>query len=340
MKKIFKFAIILLIAVIIISVWWYNFKLSARSSNNQAVSFIVESGSSKSNIADQLFKEKIINSSLAFKIHFYFNSDKSIQAGEYIFEKNSKIKDVITQLENGVVSDKEFSVLIREGLNAKEINEYLKTKGYLKDDSFLTLAQMPVKNLPKDLTNFSFIGLIPQNNDLEGYLFPDTYRLYKDFTASDLIKKMLANFDNKVDSKMRDSISSSGKSLNDIVIMASILEKEVRSEQDMKIASGIFWDRIKIGQALQSCATLGYVLGVNKAQYTYEDTQIKSTYNTYKNPGLTPGPISNPGLKSIGAAILPIKTDYNYFLSRPDTGETVFSKTLDEHNAAKAKYLK
>ena len=122
--------------------------------------------------------------------------------------------------------------------------------------------------------------------------------------------------------------------------MASILEKEVRSEQDMKIVSGIFWDRIKIGQALQSCATLAFVLGVNKVQYTYTDTQIISPYNTYKHKGLPPGPISNPGLKALNAAVEPIKTEYNYFLSRPDTGETVFAKTLDQHNANKAKYLK
>jgi len=339
MKKTFKIIIALLIIIVGIIIW-YNLKLTSRSSNNQAVSFVVNPGEGIAVVADSLGKEKIISSPLVFKLYFYFNKGLPIQAGEYIFEKGSSMKTVISQLESGVTAEKEFSVLIREGLNVREINEYLKTKGYLKDDSFLTLATTPIKNLPKDLTNYSFIGLLPPTATLEGYLFPDTYRLYKDFTASDLIKKMLANFDKKITPELRYAIVNSEKTLPEIITMASILEKEVRTEVDMKIVSGIFWDRIKIGQALQSCATLGYVLGVNKAQYSYEDTQIKSPYNTYKNPGLTPGPISNPGLKSIGAAINPTKTDYNYFLSRPDTGETVFSKTLEEHNAAKAKYLK
>jgi UPF0755 protein len=122
--------------------------------------------------------------------------------------------------------------------------------------------------------------------------------------------------------------------------MASIIEKEVRSTSDMKIVSGIFWNRIKNGQALQSCATLAYVLGVNKAQYSLEDTKVDSLYNTYKYRGLPPGPIANPGLDAITAAIYPESTNYNYFLSDPATGKTIYSKTLDEHNANKYKYLK
>jgi len=341
MKKIFKIIVTLLIIFLGVVVW-YNLKLTSQTDNNQSVSFMVKPGEGIRTTADRLGQANIITSPLAFKIHFYFNKNSPIQAGEYIFEKNSIMKNIIEQLEGGVVAEKELSVLIREGLSAKEINDYLKTKGYLKDDSFLTLARTEVKNLPKDLTNYSFIGLVPQTATLEGYLFPDTYRLYKDFTALDLIKKMLANFDNKLANtkELQEATLGSDTPFHNLIIMASLLEKEVRSEEDMKIVSGIFWDRLKINQALQSCATLSYILGVNKTQYSYEDTQIDSLYNTYKHPGLPPGPISNPGLKSIKAAINPIKTDYNYFLSRPDTGETVFSKTLDEHNAAKAKYLK
>lgn len=340
--KILKTIAVIIIIAILVAVSWYNFRLNNGPVNAMTSSFKVESGLGKSAIADQLVKKNIIDSVLAFKIYFYLHSSKNILAGDYVFEKNSKLKDVIFQLENGTVTDKESSVLIREGLNAKEINDYLKSKNYLKDDSFLILAQTKIKDLPKDLTNYSFIGLLPASATLEGYLFPDTYRMYKDFTAKDLIKKMLANFDYKLNNtpELKAAVISSIRPFNEIIIMASILEKEVRTETDMKIVSGLFWDRIKIGQALQSCATLGYILGVNKAQYSYEDTLIESPYNTYRNPGLTPGPISNPGLKSINAAINPTKTDYNYFLSRPDTGETVFSVTLEEHNAAKAKYLK
>jgi UPF0755 protein len=122
--------------------------------------------------------------------------------------------------------------------------------------------------------------------------------------------------------------------------MASIIQKEVTSEADMKTVSGIFWNRIKSGQGLESCATLAYILGVNKPIYSLEDTQIDSPFNTYRNQGLPPAPISNPGAQAIIAAVYPDETDYVFFLSRPDTGETVFSRTYEEHLANKDKYLR
>ena len=139
---------------------------------------------------------------------------------------------------------------------------------------------------------------------------------------------------------MRAEIAWQKKTIYEIVTMASIIEKEVRSRADMKIVSGIFWDRIKNGQGLESCATLAYILGVNKPQYTLEDTKIDSPYNTYKYRGLPPGPIANPGLNAIQAAIYPEFTANNYFLSDPATGQTIYSQTLEEHNLNKYKYLK
>ena len=149
---------------------------------------------------------------------------------------------------------------------------------------------------------------------------------------------MLNDFGLKIDAGMRESIQKQGKTLREAIIMASVIEMEVKSEEDRKIVSGIFWNRIEKGMPLQSCATLAFVLGENKKQYTYEDTQIKSPYNTYLNAGLPPGPIGNPGLASIEAAANPKDTDYFYFLSDPKTGKTVFSKTAEEHNANKDRY--
>lgn len=309
--------IVILIAIVIVAVVWYQSALASRSDNNETLSFRAETGQGTSLIAKRLEKEKLIASSLAFKIYFYLHKDLTIKAGDYLIEPKTKTKDLIVKLSEGEVAENEVSVLIREGLTVKEINEYLKKEGFMKDDSFLRAAAA-----------------------YEGYLFPDTYRMYKDFTAEDLISKMRANFEKKLTPELREAMNNSGHKPEDIIIMASILEKEVRTEEEMKIASGLFWDRLKVGQALQSCATLAFILGVNKPQYSYEDTQIVSPYNTYQHPGLPPGPVSNPGLKAIKAAIYPTKTDYNYFLARPDTGETIFSVTLEEHNAAKAKYLK
>ena len=138
---------------------------------------------------------------------------------------------------------------------------------------------------------------------------------------------------------MRKDIKAQDRTIYEIITMASIVEKEVRILEDMKTVAGIFWDRIKYGQALESCASLAYILGESKVQYSVADTKIDSPYNTYKNPGLPPGPISNPGLNAVRAAIYPEYTSYNYFLSDPQTGDTIFSKTFEEHKQNKQKYL-
>ena len=120
--------------------------------------------------------------------------------------------------------------------------------------------------------------------------------------------------------------------------MASIVEREVPTEEDAKMVAGVFRNRLQVGMALESCATLAYFQGVDKRQFSFEDTRVESPYNTYINPGLPPGPISNPGLTSIKATVSPTNSDYIFFLSDFKTGETVYSKTLAEHNLNKDKH--
>jgi len=194
---------------------------------------------------------------------------------------------------------------------------------------------------PKDYSDkLSLLKDKPKYYSLEGYLFPDTYIIYNDASLEDIVLKMLHNFDSKLTSKMREDIKKQEKTIYEIITMASVIEKEVRDPEEMKIVSGIFWKRIDVWQPLQSCASLAYILGINKPVYSIEDTKIESPYNTYQNYGLPPGPICNPGLAAIEAAIYPKETEYNYFLSKKENGETVFSRTIEEHNLNKAKYLK
>lgn len=233
-----------------------------------------------------------------------------------------------------IIARPEKVITIIEGWNLKQIDGYLKKEGVATDKA---ISDFRVGDYKAD---YDFLADAPAKADLEGYLFPDTYRIFASTTADEIVVKMLNNFAAKVSPEMMTEISRQKKTLHQVVTMASVVEKEVTSKNDMKIVAGIFWDRIKNGQALQSCATLAYVLGENKPQYTYEDTQIKSSYNTYINQGLPPGPIANPGLNAISGSIYPTYTNYNYFLSRPDTGETVFSATYEEHTANKQKYLK
>ena len=156
---------------------------------------------------------------------------------------------------------------------------------------------------------------------------------------------MLANFGARFGSDFQDETKRQGKSVFEIVTMASILEREIGTvnqsedsiENDRKMVSDIFWRRIAENHALESCATVQYVLGTSKTQLSYEETRVNSPYNTYINKGLPPGPIANPGLVSLRAALFPVKNDFYYFLNNPKTGETFFAKTFEEHQANKAK---
>jgi UPF0755 protein len=231
----------------------------------------------------------------------------------------------------------ELTIKIIEGWNLKQISNYLESFGGTLALSSLEIEDLRVSDFKEE---YSFLSEAPDKSSLEGYLFPDTYRIYASSSALEIAYKMLDNLDNKLTLQMRQDIISQKKDLHEIITMASIIEKEVTASTDMSIVSGIFWNRIRAGQALQSCATLAYILGENKPQYSYEETRTPSNYNTYLHQDLPPGPISNPGIMAITAAIYPKETNYNYFLSDPKTGDTIYAKTYDEHLQNKNKYLK
>ena len=222
------------------------------------------------------------------------------------------------------------SIVILEGWDIKDISAYMQSKGICSQDEFIALTQQDYSN------DFDFLQDKPKDAGLEGYLFPDTYQITKGESCSDIITAMLSNFDQKLTPAMRTEIKAQKKSVFDIVTMASMIEKEVRTESDKKIVSGILWKRISIGMALQLDSTINYITDGNSPSVSIKSTKINSPYNTYMYPGLPKGPISNPGIGSITAAIYPTKTNYLYWLS---DGTTHFSATLEEHNAAKALYL-
>ena len=283
---------------------------------------------------------QVLENAQLVKSKYYFDyyvwktgSRAKIKAGKYEIKGTMTVPEIVQVLSLGEIVPNQTKVTFPEGTSAQGMADILKQKGF-DGDAFLADA----KSGSEIAANYSFLKDAPQKANLEGFLFPDTYIFFKDAKPEEIANRMLENFDEKLTSKMRDDIQSQGRNVFDVVTMASILEKEVRTPDDMKIASGIFWDRIGVGMPLQSCATIAYVLGTEKKQYSIADTQTPSPYNTYINKGLPPGPIDNPGMNSILAAIYPTKTDYAYFLTDPATGKTIFSKTLAEHAANKAKY--
>jgi len=241
------------------------------------------------------------------------------------------------------------TITIIEGWNSEQIaaklaendlgftaKQFLQIAGEPRQDYRL----LPTSKWPQDFSDrYDFLKDKPKYFGLEGYLFPDTYRFSPSSTPEKAIMRFLDNFDRQLTPTMRQDIERQGKTIYEIITMASILEKEVRNETDMKLVADIFWRRLKNGQRLESFATLAYDLGKNKPQYSYEETRLASPYNTYINDGLPPGPICNPSLKAIRAAIYPTPNDYNFFLTRLDNGQTIFSHTFEEHELNKAKYL-
>lgn len=298
-------------------------------SSHEIINFQVEKGWGDDEIADNLQKLGVIRSSYFFKFYAILSLKHStLQAGEYNLSQKMSIHDIANKMARGdIIRDK---VVILEGWDTKDIGKYLESKGICKQDYFISLTK-------KDYSGeFSFLEDKPKGVGIEGYLFPDTYEIGKGESCEDILISMLVNFEKKLTPDLRTEIANQKKSIFDIITMASMIEKEVRVIDDKKIVSGILWKRLAIGMPLQLDATINYVTGKSDPAVLTKDTKIDSPYNTYKYKGLPRGPISNPGIDSITAAIYPKTTSYLYYLS---DGKTYFSETLEQHNAAKAKYL-
>jgi UPF0755 protein len=174
---------------------------------------------------------------------------------------------------------------------------------------------------------------------LEGYLFPDTYSLFPDATAASVTKKLLDNFGRHMTSEVMTAVSASQREFRDVIIMASILEREVQTPADRRLVADLFWRRLAKGMRLQADSTVNYVTGGRDPSISGSDLALESPYNSYRYEGLPPGPIGNPGLDAIMAAVQSTPNDYWYFLTDADSA-VHYAKTYDEHLANKAKYLR
>lgn len=328
-----RIVIILAITAVFISGFFYfrhQVYFSHGGSDKTSV-FTIEKGESNKIIGEGLEDHGLISGKYYF--YFYMWSREltgKILPDDYELSGRMTIPEIAYMITNE--QNKTKKVTFPEGWSAKQMADRLNANGLLGDD-FLKIV-----NNPGELKNeYNFLS-DPKIKTLEGYLFPDTYFFNKDVDAEGIVRKMLGIFNTKITSQMLADAEKNKKSLNEIIIMASIIENEVKNDDDRAITSGIYWNRIKIGQPLQSDITLAYILGEKKKQYSFADTRTASPYNTYLNKGLPPGPICNPGLSAIQAAIYSKDSDYNYYLSDPETGKTIFAKTFAEHVANKAKY--
>jgi UPF0755 protein len=344
-KKIFLLALFLIIIISIVFLLFAYIKIHKPSSSESApVTFSVPKGASTKDVGISLQEKDLVSSTYLFVVYALFEgANGKIQAGDYLLDRNMSMADILNSLTSGKVTRNEKRITIVEGATNKQIENILKEKGLVTSNSFQSA-------LSEDY-DFDYNDL-GQTFSFEGFLFPDTYTFDANYTAEDIVSRMLKNFESKITDQMLADMQKKNLSMKEVIILASIIEREVGRSSSVKITdqvkatmqkereyvASVFYNRLEIGMALQSDATVNYITGKNDRRANLEDIKVNSPYNTYVVKGLPPGPISNPGLDSIRAAIYAPDTDYLYFLSDPN-GVAYFGRTLEEHNANRQKYL-
>lgn len=340
LKKIIKFILAVLILAMIMSGVFYFYINSqiAKPLNSFGAyeDFKINSGESINKISENLVLAGLISNSFYFKFYLWEKGAGSyVKAGEYRLSSAMSAAQIAAILIEGKIIENEITVLIPEGLTSGKVEKILVDSNLLKKGEFIDAIKS--ENIKKYYPAYDFLRDKPGDKNLEGYLFPDTYKFYKDAAPEEIVKKMLDNFGGKLTSEMREDLIRQKRGIFETLILASIIQKEVKDFSDMKTVAGIFTNRLKIRQMLQADSTINFITGKGTAQALFSDLAIDSLYNTYKYDGLPYGPISNPGLDAINAAIWPDKTSYFYFLTATD-GKVIYSKTYEEHLKNRAKY--
>lgn len=303
--------------VLILSVFLWNL-IPASPGSKELQLFKIQYGTSLREIAQQLRTQGYIRSKLAYEVYVRLDLKRRIpKAGWYRIGPGFSVPRLAGELNRGI--PQAVKVTIPEGLTMNEIANLLARKNLIDPKRFIAIARDVnfVNGVLKD---------IKVDSSAEGYLFPDTYEFMVPVSEERIITAMLErfrevyrqNFSNLPDSRQRE-----------IVIMASLVEMEARKAEERPVIAGVFYNRMRLGYRLESCATVQYALGTHRHLY-YKDLKVNSPYNTYINYGLPPGPIANPGLASLMAAAKPKQVKYLYFVAKPD-GSHIFSKDYREH---------
>ncbi|MCD6109935.1 endolytic transglycosylase MltG [bacterium] len=328
------FLAILILVIVIFGYAWKTIYTPMDINDNKEISFIIKSGTSAKEITEQLKKDGLVKSGTAFYTYIrLMGEDKNITAGRFMLKKSMTVPDIVNVITIPTVS--EAVITIREGLTVKDIDKELTKQKLIRSGEFM----QAVKDF-NDYASYPFLNrevVSKLEFPLEGYLYPDTYFVDGlNFSSKKFIIKMLNNFKTKFNT-VKPLFDTQNRSLHEIITMASILQKEVRTSKDYNIISGILWKRLDSNWHIGADATILYATG--KKNIEVEDLDIDSPYNTRLHTGMPPGPISNPDIEHIKAAITPEDSDYWYYLTTPDTGEVVYAKTNNKQNINKAKYL-
>lgn len=312
--------------------------------NTKSTDVEIPIGSSSTSIGEILEEKGIIKDSTVFKYYVKFNNISGFQAGNYQFSPSMTLKEITATLQTGkLVREAVFKMTIPEGLQIKEIAKIMAKHIDMSEEEI-------VEKLNDSKTIDKYMKLYPEllkedildseiMNPLEGYLFPATYSFYEKNPSFDTVISVMLEQTMKVVTPYVNILEEKGMTIHELLTMASLIEEEATEQADRKNISSVFYNRIADGMILQTDPTVAYALGEHLEQTLYEHLDVDSPYNTYKYPGLPPGPIANSGTSSIEAALYPADTDYKYFLAEYGTGKVHYAKTLEEHNALKDKYI-
>ncbi len=306
-KLFFIFSMIFLITILFVTAVY--FPLEENSATQKVIN--IPSGTNAKEIVDLLEENEIIRkNNYIFRILIkLLKLEDQLKYGEYNLSPSMSMLQILDKLLKGEVIV--YKTTIPEGYTSAQIAELLDKKEIVEKESFLKLVNDGEKSW-------------------EGYLFPDTYEVPKRYGSENMLKLLLSHFNHIVDEKLKDKAEEIGFSMEEIIILASIIEKESKFTEERRQVSSVFHNRLKKDMKLQSCATIQYILEEPKEKLDESDLKIDSPYNTYLYKDLPPGPICNPGLDSIMAALEPKEEDYLYFVLG-ENGKHIFSRTYQEH---------
>ncbi|PIR16384.1 MAG: aminodeoxychorismate lyase [Deltaproteobacteria bacterium CG11_big_fil_rev_8_21_14_0_20_49_13] len=328
MKLLIKLIVVTAVIVCVSFGAFAYFALSLPIIHEEAT-FVVARGTPMIMIAEQLSRAGVIKNPIIFSIAArLLRYDRKVKAGEYIFDNGLSSLDILKKMVRGEC--KLYKITLIEGWNNDQMAEYLANQPFATEyfkDNFLAATG------DKYFVN----SLKIDNSTAEGYLFPNTYFIQRPQTGEWLVSYLAGEFFKNYTSEFEARAKELGMTTNQVVTLASIIEKEAGNDAERPLISSVFHNRLKENMLLQADPTVIYSMKAFDGNIRKSDLSIKNPYNTYINTGLPPGPIANPGVASLKAALWPAETGYFYFVAKGD-GTHQFSKTLAEHNMAVAKY--
>lgn len=336
-NRMFRLSSIISLVVGVFLLWcvgsWVRSAFMGRLIAGASVRIAVEQPLSSKEIARLLLEKKIISSALGYRVYVTLARENGARVGNYDLYPGTAYQDIARALARGPVRI-EREVRVIEGWDITEEAAKLSTMNPDWGSAFTDLVGTSGGSQsfdPSWRTEFSFLQSLPANRSLDGYLFPDTYRVWEDEVPEGLVRKQLQTFESRLYKPYKDvALPKPLTSFDQAVILASIVEKEVPSAKDRGIVAGIFLRRLNEGMALQSDATLTYVTGSNRGRATADELALESAYNSYKHAGLPPGPIAQPALSAMEAVMHPTPSTYRYFLTDKHNN-VLYASTFEEH---------